>query len=368
MQQTDLLVVGAGFAGLSCAAAAAARGVRTLVLDRKPEAGANPHTTGILVKELADEWDVPRALTRKIRGIRLYSPALDHLDLRAPGYYFLATDTPALMNWLARQAENAGAGLRFRASVTAAEQRDDGRVVLPQQGLNGSFLVGCDGARSAVARALGLGQNQHFLFGVEAELASQTLADNWFHVFLDSRLAPGYIGWVVPGVGVTQVGLAARRPHRPRLDKFIEKITDVVGLTNNAAISYRAGLIPCGGTVRPLARGNAMVLGDAAGMVSPLTAGGIHPAMQLGRIAGVSIADYLLDDGVHPVRNVRQAMPSFFFKRGLRSAYDVCPFTDLLFDAALGTPWFRALAQTVFFHHRGLLSPQAWRDMFGLVR
>ena len=83
----------------------------------------------------------------------------------------------------------------------------------------------------------------------------------------------------------------------------------MVGLANTAAISYRAGLIPCGGTVRPLARENAMLLGDAAGMVSPLTAGGIHPAMQLGRIAGVSIADYLLDDGLHPVRNVRKAMP-----------------------------------------------------------
>ena len=43
--------------------------------------------------------------------------------------------------------------------------------------------------------------------------------DERLHVFLDSQLAPGYIGWVVPGVGLTQVGLASRCRRRPNLDR-----------------------------------------------------------------------------------------------------------------------------------------------------
>jgi hypothetical protein len=34
-----------------------------------------------------------------------------------------------------------------------------------------------------------------------------------------------------------------------------------------------------------------------------------------------------------------------------------------LIDLALENPRFRALAQAVFFHHRGLLSGSAWRDL-----
>jgi hypothetical protein len=36
---------------------------------------------------------------------------------------------------------------------------------------------------------------------------------------------------------------------------------------------------------------------------------------------------------------------------------------NALIDLALDSRWFRALARTVFFHHRGLLSPAAWHDL-----
>ena len=73
----DLIIVGAGFAGLTCAQSAARRGLRVRVLERKRAVGANVHTTGLLVKEAAQEWEVPGWLTRKIHGVRLYSPALE---------------------------------------------------------------------------------------------------------------------------------------------------------------------------------------------------------------------------------------------------------------------------------------------------
>ena len=98
-------------------------------------------------------------------------------------------------------------------------------------------------------------------------------------------------------------------------------------------------------------------------MVSPLTAGGIHPAVRSGRIAGEAIAHYLDHGGADPAHALRDAVPHMLFKKSLRSLYNRAVIPNALLDAMLKTPAFQALAQTVFFHHRGLLSPAAWRDL-----
>src|SRR5437773_2100958 len=103
----DLAIAGAGFAGLACARSAAIRGLSVLVLERQTRPGQAIHTTGLLVKEAAERWEVPARLTRRIRSVRLYAPSLTHVDLSMPGYYFLATDTAGLMRWFAEEARRA---------------------------------------------------------------------------------------------------------------------------------------------------------------------------------------------------------------------------------------------------------------------
>ena len=72
--------------------------MRVTVLERKADAGEKLHTTGIIVKDAIDQIalldGLPSELVRRINGVRLYAPNLRHVDLSAPGYYFLATDTP----------------------------------------------------------------------------------------------------------------------------------------------------------------------------------------------------------------------------------------------------------------------------------
>ena len=73
------------------------------------------------------------------------------------------------------------------------------------------FVIGADGPRSKVARTVGLGTNQRFLAGVEYEFADAAIADgDRLHCFIDRHLAPGYIAWVLAGVGGIQAGLARR--------------------------------------------------------------------------------------------------------------------------------------------------------------
>ena len=120
----DCTVVGASFAGLACATVLARRGRRVRVLERKQDPGDKLHTTGIIVKEVVDQIalfdSVPSELVRQIPGVRLYAPNMRYVDLDAPGYYFLATDTPNVIRWLADQARQAGVELACGASFTGA--------------------------------------------------------------------------------------------------------------------------------------------------------------------------------------------------------------------------------------------------------
>ena len=359
----DLAVIGGSFAGLACARTAARRGLRVLVLDRKADPGAQVRTTGLVVKEAAERWEIPASLTRRVRGARLYAPSGATLDLASPGYYFLATDTPALMRWLAREACRAGAHLRFARRYHGAVRTRDGFVV------NGSgqrvrWLVGADGPRSAVAAEFGLGRNRAFLAGAESEWRGVAGLDpDRLHCFLDGRLAPGYIAWVVPGHdGLVQVGLAARRPATPDLAAFERRVATLFDFTRATRTARRGGLIPVGGPVAPFAAERVLLVGDAAGLVSPLSAGGIHTALDSGFAAAHALADHLDEGACEPGRTLARALPHFTAKRWLRAAFDA-GIPDAAFDALIGTRAFNALARSVYFHHRGLRSLDGWRDL-----
>ena len=359
----DVGIVGAGFAGLACARAAARRGLSVLVIDRKAEPGERMHTTGLVVKEAAERCEIPATLARRVGGIRLYAPSLAQLDLAAAGYYFLATDTPALMRWFAREAARAGAHLRFGRAYRGTPRPATG-VTLAGGNERVRCLVGADGPTSAVAAEFGLGRNREFLLGVEAEYRGVGGVDpDRLHCFLDRRLARGYIGWVVPGQdGLFQVGIACRRPDRPDLPAFERKLERIFDFRAAQRVGRRGGLIPVGGPVSPSAARGVVLVGDAAGLVSPLSAGGIHTALESGWAAAQAIADHLLEGAGDPGRVLARDRPRFAWKRALRALYDV-GVPDPVLDAVLRTRPFTALARSVCFHHRGLRSAEGWRDL-----
>jgi len=360
----DLVVVGASFAGLACARSAAMRGLKVAVLDAKVEPGARVRTTGILVKEAVDETDVPSALTRKIRGVRLYAPSGRHTDLHAPGYYFLATDTPALMRWMAREAARAGAHLLFGHRFKEAGRQDGLVRIGGGLSLAARYLVGADGAKSRVAAAFGLGRNTEFLIGLETEYPeTDRVPDDLLHCFIDTDLAPGYLGWVIPGAGLTQAGLAVSGDRKPDFASFTRRIDPLFGLSGLEVKQRRSGQIPCGGLVTPFAGPQVLLVGDAAGLVSPLTAGGIRLALQLGRKAGVVIAEHLQDGGPEPGRVMAKDYPSFAIKTWIRRAWGLAP-PNWLLEKTLFTPPMRFAARRIYFHRRGVPGAEA-RAMTG---
>ena len=143
----DLVVVGAGFAGLACAKRAAERGLSVLVIDRLGSPGQHVHTTGILVQEAQAEWPAPEPLVRKLRRVRLYAPSHRYVEMRGDDYEFLATDTTALMEFLVAETRRAGVEIRFGSAFAGAATRGAG-VVLDGHRLAVRFL----GAQMACTR------------------------------------------------------------------------------------------------------------------------------------------------------------------------------------------------------------------------
>jgi len=363
VQRFDLAIVGGSFAGLACARSAALRGLKVAVLDAKPDPGLRVRTTGIVVKEASDAFDLPAQMMRKVPGVRLYAPDNRSLDLSAPGYFFQATDMPALMRWMAQEAARAGASLMYGRKFEGGLEYERG---VAMGDLHASFLIGADGAKSQVAQAFGLGENQRFLAGLEIECEPLEGVDGRFlHCFADSEIAPGYIAWMVPGVGATQIGLAASRPARPDLGALLKRLKSVLDIRDIRVTSRRSGLIPSGGVVRRLGTKRVMLVGDAAGMVSPVTGGGIHTALHFGRRAAVLVANHLGDRGPDPISALAAEAPRYRAKLWLRRALDLAP-PNALINAALMTAPMRRLAQRLYFHARGesAESFEAWSRAF----
>jgi digeranylgeranylglycerophospholipid reductase len=364
---TDVLVVGASFAGLACAEAAAACGLRVRVIDRKPAADAYPHTTGLLVKEAADAWPVPREYLRPVRGVRLYAPSGARVDLSSPGYAFYAMDLARAMRWHAGRAAQAGAAVWWNCPFRGLRS-DRNTLAVEGPEISARFVVGADGPRSAVAQAAGLDRNSRFLQGVEWEFSAvRGLDAQRLHCFLDSALAPGYLAWALEGTGGAQIGMAARTGMPLRMVRLLERLRGLFDFDDAKLCGRRGGYIPVGGALKNFAAERVLLIGDAAGLVSPLTAGGIHTALSSGWRAGIALADHLLSGGAHPAETLRARRPRFFFKRALRRLLD-CDPPNWVYDRLLDSFAVRGLAQTVFFHHRGLFGAQAWRELFSATR
>ena len=344
----DIAVIGAGFAGLACARRAAERGLSVVVFDRQSGPGERIHTTGILVREAWEEWAAPATLVRRISRVRVYTPSHRFVELDRDRYFFMATDTGSLMRYLVDETRDAGAEIRFGEKYRGAASNGTG-FTLEGSGVACRFLVGADGARSRVAESFGLDRNLRVLKGVEWEFEPAPGDGDCLHCFIDPECAPGYIGWVVPGVNVTQVGLAVHRHRKADMGRFVDRIDPLFGLSQRTVLEKRGGVIPIGGLLRRFHTDRVLLIGDAAGMVSPLTAGGIHKAYRLGRLAADAIADHLEGGAPHPGRVVRRAYPNHAWKRAARWGFDHLPVSRALEAGLLTRNLFRRLAERVFF-------------------
>jgi flavin-dependent dehydrogenase len=350
---TDIAIIGSGLAGLRCARLLAARGLHVVILDRKASVAGPVHTTGIFVRKTWEDFPLPEEqLGPPIRDVVLYSPSRRSLALRARRDEFRVGRMSWLYLQLLEQCVAAGAEWIPSARVTACDA--DGVTFVRhgrEQRLNARFVIGADGARSTIAAQLGLDRNREMLTGLE-EIVPPISREPVLHCFLDPRLAPGYIAWVANDGHEAHVGVAGNRPGwnaAAALTAFRASLPFPVG----RPLERRGGLIPVGGLLRRIACERGLLVGDAAGAVSPLTAGGLDGAIRLSTLAA-DVAYAYLDSGDPAV--LRQYTGDrfrarFLTRRWMRRALNAAatPALAELAFALLRVPPLRGLAEHVFF-------------------
>lgn len=361
MNTFDVAIVGAGLAGLHLARKLAGRGLRVVLIDRKASLTDGIHTTGIFVRKTWEDFPLPdEQLGRAIREVVLYSPQRRALRLAAEHDEFRVGRMGWIYLYLLEQCSRAGVQWLPSARLAGIEKDGSTSVLVidrlgARERIRASYVAGADGARSAVAAHLGLDANKEMLVGVE-EVVPGRAAAPVMHCFLDPRLAPGYIAWVVDDGEEAHVGVAGYRAGWDASAALRAFRASVEPLAGGRVIERRGGLIPVGGMLRRIANSRGLLVGDAAGAVSPLTAGGLDGAMRLSSFAADVITDYLShgDTAVLHSYSGDRFRARFLTRRWMRHAIRLLshPLPMELACALLRTPLLHGLAANVFFARR----------------
>jgi electron transfer flavoprotein-quinone oxidoreductase len=305
MEKFEVIVVGAGLAGLSAAYALAKEGIEVVVIERGDYPGAKNVTGGRLytrplqnfLPELWKEAPFERAVTNEM--VTLLSPE-QSVTLRFRSDEFARPPAHShtvlrgtLDRWLAKKAEEKGTMLVAKNRVDDLLKKD-GKVVGVLAGgeeLGADVVIACDGALSLIAEKAGLrspGSSHDYAVGFKEviELPSQAIDDRFglkpgegaAQLFLGDltkgRFGGGFLytnrSSLSLGLVIRIKDLAEGNPLKEAplfLDEFKERPEIAPLIAGGEMVEYSAHLISeagYDGLIRPFADG-LLVAGDAAG-------------------------------------------------------------------------------------------------------
>lgn len=287
MDNFHTVIVGAGPAGLNCAAVLARQGYKVVVLERNQIIGPKVCAGGIPCHALQD-LKLPAELIEKSFPEQHIHTPWQKAVVKSATPIISTVNREKLGQWMAGKAQNNGAMI-----ITGAQVRHitDSYICLKHRKIGYQYLVGADGSSSMVRRHLKIPTTK-IGTGINYQLPVIRQNMEW-HLNLSS-FHSGY-AWIFPHKQSTSVGIyAAGSDLRPgimkeRLQAWSRRHNlDLEDSQTKAALinfDYRGWNF-----------GNTFLAGDAAGLASGFTGEGIYPAI----ISGQTIAQTIIDPDYAP--------------------------------------------------------------------
>jgi len=186
-------------------------------------------------------------------------------------------------------------------------------------------------------------------------------------IAIDLGGTPGGYGWLFPKGDHLNVGVGGWRSIGPSLRGRLSELCRFLELDESRMIGVRGYHLPMRQSGDPLARGPALLAGDAAGLVDPLSGEGIRAAAWSGRLAAEAIAPYLAgqtaDLGAYESAMARELLPELAFSQTLQRAFHRTP-RPYVFVLRRSDRFWRAVAGFM----RGTNSYTRFRRRLGPLR
>jgi geranylgeranyl reductase family protein len=279
-EKTEVLVIGAGPAGLIAAREASKRGADVLVLEEHAEIGLPCHCAGLLSMNGLRRLGVPadgRFVQNRVRGAILHSPSGLSFNVERDRPVACAVDRVLFDRFLAQQAEDSGVEIRLGCKARDVNLEEDGVTVSSgRRRFEADILIDAEGVSSRIVKAVGLEplRPEGLLSGLQLDLKGVDVDPDYVEIYLGRRVAPGFFAWVIPlGEDAARVGLGCSGAD-PRI--LIERfVTKRFKECKYEALKARSGIIISSGPIKRTYGRRLLVVGDAAGHAKPTTGGGV---------------------------------------------------------------------------------------------
>jgi len=297
IKKYDVIIIGAGPAGSSAAYLLANKGFKVVLIDKSKfprdklcAGGLSGRSKKVFEDIFGSPWD-KEIIEYKSHGLAFYhkDKYLNKLDDYKPIHFIYRVDFDY---YLAQKAEQAGAD--FVQGFDIAELDGQTNTVTGREGdqYQATYLIGADGVRSIVAKKL-LSQpfdKNRYAIAMEAEIDRKDFARSVDvpEIYCGS-IKWGY-GWIFPKKDRLTVGIVGLYKYNPNIKKvFQDFLENDLGLS--ADIDMKGYYLPFGRYSKKPGKGSKLLVGDAAGLVDPVTGEGIAFAMQSGQFAAQSIIE-----------------------------------------------------------------------------
>jgi geranylgeranyl reductase family protein len=293
----DAIVVGAGPAGSVTAYRLASAGASVLLLDRARFPRDKPCGGGLTLRAVrllpfSVEPVVEHVVDTMAFRLR-YGPSYERRG-REP--LILMTQRRRLDALLAEQAAGAGAEFRDGAKVSSVTELAEGFAVsVDGEEERCRVLIGADGANGVTAKQLDLGADPTYGVAFEGNLPNAEADPERYRgkAVVELGTVPGGYGWVFPKGDHLNFGVGGWEEQGPALREHLKALCAVHGVSDEQLQSLRGHRLPLRRPDARLARGRALLVGDAAGLVDPLSGDGMYEAFLSAQLAADCTFDVL---------------------------------------------------------------------------